>query len=126
MRLNARIWLSGKKWLSWGILLLLLLFAVSLVSSLIELMGAGSRVSEAESEILALSEQNRELKETASRVQTPEYEDFLIRDELGWVKPGEVVAMMPEKELGEEAEVVVEEDGQQGSENWQKWVELFL
>ncbi len=100
---------------------------VALSRNLMDFSGSDDRVEEMEGKVADLRAENERLKRMAERVDTQEFEELMIRDKLGLVKPGEMVAILPQEYLKDQ------EDQQKGEgvgeevwlPNWQKWWNLF-
>jgi len=111
--------------------LMVILFALFLVVSLIRnanrINKARARIEEKNVDVHELADDNEELKRRIEEIESIEYIERQIRDNLGMVKEGEVVIILPEDDIlrGLAPEVYVEaEDIPQA--NWEKWKELFL
>jgi len=115
---------QGKRIVSVVFLGLALLFIWSLVLNLVDLLGAGDRLSEVEEEVAMLEEENQKLEESLAWLSTREAVEKNIRDKLGLVKPGEIVVLVPE-ELKQQQEGEVE-TGEEILEVWRKWLEVFF
>lgn len=83
---------------------------------------AGGRVKQAEGQLARLKQENEVLNQQLQEVETPEYMERLVREKLGYGKPGEVVVVIPEdinsksKALSSKEEVP----------NWKQWRKLYL
>lgn len=77
-----------------------------------------------EKEVEELRQKNTQLNQIYSRLGTPEYEEKLIRDNLGLVKENEAVVIIP-KEVSVAGEGQVVEISPH-KPIWKQWLELFL
>lgn len=111
--------------------LLVILFALFLVLSLFRNVNrinkARARIGEKNVDVQELAEDNEELRRRIEEIESTEYIERQIRDNLGMVKEGEVVIILPEddvlRSLAPEVFVEVEDIPQA---NWEKWKDLFL
>jgi cell division protein FtsB len=111
--------------------LLVILFALFLVLSLFRNVNrinkARERIEEKNVDVQELAEDNEELRRRIEEIESTEYIERQIRDNLGMVKEGEVVIILPEddvlKALAPEMFVEIEDTPQA---NWEKWKDLFL
>ena len=100
---------------------------VALSRNLMDFSGSDDRVEEMEGKVADLRAENERLKRMAERVDTQEFEELMIRDKLGLVKPGEMVAILPQEYLKDQED---QQKGEGGGEevwlpNWQQWWNLF-
>ena len=111
--------------------LLVILFALFLVLSLFRNVNrinkARARIEEKNVDVQELAKDNEKLKRRIEEIESTEYIERQIRDNLGMVREGEVVIILPEDDVlrALAPEVFVEvEDAPQA--NWEKWKDLFL
>lgn len=83
---------------------------------------AGERVTEAEKKLALVKDENQRLTKELEQAQTDEYMDRLVREKLGYGKPGEVVVVIPQ-ELIENGELRIENEE---VPNWRKWRRLYF
>ena len=100
---------------------------VALSRNLMDFSGSDDRVEEMEGKVADLRAENERLKRMAERVDTQEFEELMIRDKLGLVKPGEMVAILPQEYLKDQEDQHKEEGMREEVwlPNWQKWWNLF-
>jgi cell division protein FtsB len=115
----------GKRTISFIFLFISLLLVVSLSKGVFELLAVYDRVDLAELEVKELEAKQLSLQRQLKERSTEGYVERQIRNKLHLSRPGEVVVVLPERELTtlvplENEERVVKK------ENWQKWLELFL
>lgn len=113
-------------------LYILLVFCAFLVFSLAgnirNSMDAKDRVYEVENRINNLEEENKELERNLEIAKSEEFMEENLRDELGYVKEGEIVLVLPEDEdyIRSYAPKLPEEKDLLPDPNWKKWAKLFL
>lgn len=114
--------------------LLLLLFLVLLGRSYFEAKGRAQRLEFLQTEVDALGDKKEELEEDLGYHQSPDYIEKEAREQLGYVKSGEVIVVLPD--LAEQ----VAESAEGGDEvvsptaalarlekpNWRQWRQLFF
>jgi len=71
----------------------------SLSKNLVELSKQDERLINAREEVDILIQTNNELQAEAEKVGTSAHEEGLIRDNLGLVRPGETLVIIPEESL---------------------------
>lgn len=105
-----------------------LMFTISLLGNLVELLSVGGRVEKEEAEVVKLIEEKEALEEEKRKVESPGADEVYIREELGLVKPGEAVVVIPDELI---EKVMVADQGIEKPEVeeekpvWVQWVELF-
>lgn len=103
----------------WGLYLI-----VVLSQNLREVLSVRERVKEARGKVEELEQEQAGLKDSLKEVESAEFVEQQIRDELMLAKPGETVVVVPPPfAKATEGKQVVE---QKELANWQKWVRLFL
>ena len=111
--------------------LLVILFALFLLLSLFRNVNrinkARARIGEKNVDVYELAEDNEELKRRIEEIESTEYIERQIRDNLGMVREGEVVIILPEDDVLRDLapEVLVEKEDIPYA-NWEKWKNLFL
>ena len=91
-------------------------------SNVYRLWRAGERVTGAERNLAQLERENEQLNRQLQEVQTPEYMERLVREKLGYGRPGEVVLVVPENiNSKSETPSSIEE-----VPNWKQWRKLYL
>lgn len=111
--------------------LLVILFALFLIISLFRNVNrinkARDRIGEKNVDVQELAEDNEELKRRIEEIESTEYIERQIRDNLGMVKEGEIVIILPEDDvLRDLAPEVLTEKEDIPYANWEKWRNLFL
>ena len=111
--------------------LMVILFALFLVLSLFRNVNrinkARARIGEKNIDVQELAEDNEELKKRIEEIESTEYIERQIRDNLGMVREGEIVIILPEDDVlrGLAPEVLIEKEDIPYA-NWEKWKNLFL
>jgi cell division protein FtsB len=101
-------------------------FAVMiLLKNFVVLSQSGGRVGKVQTEVEAIKRENQRLNQSVSRLGSADYEEKLIRDSLGLVKPDETVVIVPEGAVKPLEPKQVDEVFT-AKPNWKKWLELFL
>lgn len=104
-----------------GILLL------SLGRNVLKILGVDKTIEEERNRVDKLKQENVELKRKVEEVQSQDYIEQQLRDELGLVKEGEIVLVLPDDEtLRSFAPKLEEEEEKLPDPNWKKWLKLFL
>lgn len=107
--------------MSWAVLILGVVLALKTGGNVIRLWKAGGWVEEAKKEAAASQEENKQLNDQLSQVQTPQYMEREAREKLGYGKPGEIVVVLPDEVAPPSAKV---SEGLQP--NWVRWRKLYL
>jgi len=109
-------------WLKAVTLVIAWLIIISLARDVWRIRKGFGRITESEKRLEAEEARNLELKQKMELVQTEEFREKLIREKLNMQKEGEVVVIMPNKDLGE-----VKALGPQEAlvSNWNKWWNLI-
>ncbi len=105
--------------------MVVLFIAYNLINQIIEATRSGERLSEAADTMYKLEAKNKELKNKLSQVQSPEFIEEAIRNQLGFSKKGETVVVIPEDKLtsvlgASQSAAVVR------LPNWLGWVKVFF
>lgn len=102
------------------------LLVISIVRNIERINKTKEEVSEMEKRVEALKEENEKLKEKEASVKSDFYVEKQIRDKLGLAKEGDIVVVLPEKEVLEKlAPDTSEEEDAPTQPNWKKWMEVF-
>lgn len=112
--------MKKNRFLNFLIVIFCLFLIISLSRSLLELSGAGTRVTQVQKELEISREKNSELKKKLAEAQSQQYLEKIARDNLGLAKAGEMVVILPEQtpflNLKPKEEIP----------NWQKWLKMFI
>lgn len=116
-----------KKFSNYILIFFLLMFVLSLVRNVSRTRKAYTKISEEEARVNKLREENQNLQKKLEEIKSPEYIEKQIRNNLGLVKEGEIVVILPDAETlrslapKDEVEEEVLPDA-----NWKRWLNLFL
>lgn len=116
-----------KGYLNLAIIFIPLLLTVSLFRNVQRVNKAKERIKEAEEELVELEKEKEELEVRLEFVQSDQFIEKQLRDNLGLAKEGEVVVVLPDEEiLRKLAPKHVEEEETLPDPNWKKWYKLFF
>ncbi len=107
-------------------LIIMVILVVSLVRGVEEIRRARERVKKAEERVLKLKSEEKELEERLSLVEGKEYVEKQLREKLGMGKEGEIVVILPEKEIVKKFAPRIEEENTLPDPIWKKWAKLFI
>lgn len=106
------------------ILLVIGLFAYSLITRTMEAVKSGERLSKSADQLYKLEAQNKLLKGLLTQVKSPDYIEEEVRNKLGFVKKGETIVVIPEEKLklvlGASQSAVIR------LPNWLGWLKVFF
>ncbi|OGM08060.1 hypothetical protein A2W13_02820 [Candidatus Woesebacteria bacterium RBG_16_36_11] len=116
-----------KKFSNYILIFFLLMFVLSLARNISKTKKAYTKISEEETRVNKLREENQNLQKQLEEMKSPEYIEKQIRNNLGLVKEGEIVVILPDEEtlrsLAPQDEV---EEDVLPEANWKRWLNLFL
>ena len=80
-------------------------------------------VSERQEALAKLEREQQELKQKLEEAQSPEFIERMARENLGFIKEGETIVLMPNDKWP-----MLNEEGQpqENIPNWKKWWRLFF
>lgn len=108
------------------IILLSALFVFSVVRSVFRVFEAKQRTGQASEKVEKLKQENEELQRKLAEVKGEAYQEKQLRDKLGLAKEGEIVIVLPDKEiLRKIVPVINEEEDTLPDPTWKKWLKLF-
>ena len=103
------------------------MLVLSLVRNIIKTRKANNLILEKESKVDKIRQENADLEKKIAEMKSPEYIERQIRNNLGLVKEGEVVIILPDEEtLRSLAPKDEEEEEILPDPNWKRWLKLFL
>lgn len=106
---------------------LIVLMVISIVKNIGRVGKIRSEVGREIEKIEKIKLENEELERQISEAQGVEFIEKQLRNKLGLVKEGEVVVVLPDKEILKKfAPKVYEEEGSLPDPNWKKWLKLFM
>ena len=108
------------------ILVLTILMAISLIRNIIRIRKVDDKIDMAREKVVKLKKKNIDLQAQLEIAQSDEYIERQIRNELGLVKEGERIVVLPEDAVLEKLVV----DRPQKEESlpdpiWKKWAKMF-
>jgi len=102
-----------KKAMVYLLIIVIVIFAFKLMMNIRKVNQMEDRLNNLQQQVQNQIEENKELKEEIERVRSPEYVEKVAREELGLVKPGEILLIPVEEEQDNNQE---ENTQQQNSE----------
>lgn len=110
-------------WLKIAFLVIAWLIIASLIRDVWQIRMGFNRIIESEKRLVAEEAKNNDLKQKLKLVKTEEYQEKLIREKLNMQKEGEVLVVIPKKEVWK-PETEVGEVRETTEANWEKWWNL--
>lgn len=95
---------------------------VTTIQAILDLWRAGDKEVTREKNLAELRQEQDKLLQKKAAIETPAYWEKVARDQLGMVKPGEEVVIIPQELLADQAKIATPD----ASPNWQKWARLLL
>lgn len=115
-----------KKYLKIALLVFLVLFFASLTRNIAKIRASGGKIGLKAQEVKELELQQEELQKELARIESAEYIEKQLRDNLGYSKEGEIIIVLPEDEiLREIGKLKVENIDALPDPNWVRWAKLF-
>lgn len=100
--------------------------AVSTVRSIRSLQKTNLRIAEAQMRVEALRKENDELAKRIEMVESDEFREFQIRNNLGMVREGEIVVVLPDAEIVKKFSPNIGSGADESNDpNWIKWMKFF-
>ncbi len=87
-----------KKAMIYLLIIVIIIFAFKLVSNIRKVNKMESELNNLQQQVQEELERNKELKKEIERVKSDDYIEKVARDELGLVKPGEILFIPVEEE----------------------------
>lgn len=108
------------------LIFLCFIFGLSLIKSISKVNQAKKRVASAKAKVEKLGQENEKLEVELKKMQSDEFSQKQLRDKLGLAKEGEIVVVLPDKEVlkGLVPEIPEEEDVLPDP-IWKRWFKLF-
>jgi len=110
-------------------LFLFLLFSLflSVKRNLGRIQEARKLLEEEEKKVSALREEKEDLVRRLNKVQSEEFIEKQLRDNLGMSREGEIVIILPEDDVVRSfAPKIDKEEASLPDPNWKKWLKLFI
>ncbi|MBI3443492.1 septum formation initiator family protein [Candidatus Woesebacteria bacterium] len=109
-----------------GLVFLVFVLLSSFVRNVMRLKVIDERVKKAEINLEELKKKKEDLAQKLELVKSEDYLEKEARDKLGLAKEGEIVVVLPDKDvLRQIVPPVVEEPDTLPDPNWKKWARLF-
>ena len=106
---------------------LIVMLIFSLLGDIKRVRKAEKLISERQNNLEKLENEQVELKVRLEEVQSEEYIEKQIRDNLNLAKEGEIVVVLPPDDvLRKLAPKIEEEEVTLPDPNWKKWLQLFI
>lgn len=103
-----------------------IIVAINTIRSILKLNNAKNIVYQAEDELRKEQEIKKELEQKLQVVKSLEFIESQIRNELGMVKEGEIMVILPDDDTVRKFAPKIEElKAEKEKSNWEKWIELF-
>ncbi|OGM38702.1 hypothetical protein A3F01_06000 [Candidatus Woesebacteria bacterium RIFCSPHIGHO2_12_FULL_38_11] len=124
--LKEKIKRIGEKSVYFFFLIFLGALILSVIRNLAHIKQAGLLLEEEERKVSALREEQKNLQEKLEKVQSEEFIEKQLRDNLGLSKEGEIVIILPEDKIVRSfAPKFEREEEVLPDPNWKKWIKLF-
>lgn len=108
------------------VVLVLVLLTMSLVRNILRISQAENRVDDVRERVESLRQENEKLKDELEKVEGEAYVEFQAREKLSLTKEGEIVVVLPDKEVLRKIAPKIEEEEEVLPEStWQRWLKLF-
>src|SRR5574337_966769 len=78
------------------IIFIIVLLSISLLGSIIKILNANQKLTEAKNKILAAQKEQEDRKRKVAEAKSPEFIEKRARDKLGLAKEGEIVVVLPD------------------------------
>ena len=125
--IKARLKEKAKTYSNYIVIFLLVLFVLSLARNILRIGKAGKRISDKEERVQEMKEENEALKKRLEEVQSSHFTEKQLRDNLGLVKEGEIVIVLPDEDILRSLSPDLEEEKEALPDpNWRKWLKLFI
>ena len=116
-----------RKYANYFIVFLAIVLTISLIRNILKTQESIKTIEKKELQLASLEEKNKQLEEDLRRVQSDEFVEKQLRDQLGLAKEGEIIIVLPE---AEKLRLLIPDLPQEEEElpdpNWRKWLKLFL
>jgi len=114
------------KYLTYILIIFLVMLALSLFRNISRIRQTNQKIEEKREKVEKLKKENEELTKRLEIVDEAEFIEKKLRDDLGLAKEGEIVVILPSKEvLKSLAPDYEEEEDSLPDPNWKKWLNLF-
>lgn len=108
-------------------LFLIVVFGMSIFRNVLRIRRVNEEIARKEADVEKLKVKNEELQKRIQELGSEVYIEGQIRNNLGLVKEGEIVVVLPNPDILRKLTPVYEkEEEEQPKHNWEKWMDLFL
>ena len=115
------------KIIGWIFVGLVILFGLSILKNILRINRVNNEIARKETDVEKLKVKNSELQKKIEELGSEVYIESQIRNNLGLVKEGEIVVVLPDPELLRKlAPVYEKEEKELPIVNWKKWLNLFI
>jgi cell division protein FtsB len=106
-----------------GVIIMLIM---SLWSNISRMKSVNLKIEKEKEKVEKIKKENEELQKDLEFVQSGEYIEKQLRENLGMAKEDEVVVILPEEEIVKKFAPRIDEEEEIPLEpNWKKWMQLF-
>lgn len=111
----------------YALLIVVLLLGFTLVKNILKNVEIKKRIATERARVEKLKQDNADLTQKLTEIQSQEYIEKQLRDKLGLAKEGEIVVVLPDTTTLEKLapEVPIEQETLPDP-NWKKWIHLFI
>ncbi len=111
----------------YALLIVVLLLGFTLVKNVLKNVEIKKRIATERARVEKLKQDNADLAQKLTEIQSQKYIEKQLRDKLGLAKEGEIVVVLPDTATLEKlAPDVAVEPETLPDPNWKKWVHLFF
>jgi cell division protein FtsB len=116
-----------RAYLNYLIVVIAILVLLSLFRNITETQDSVKTIEKRQAEADLLEQKNKDLRKQLEKVESPEFEEKQIRDQLGLARPGEILLVLPEADVLKSLvpSLPVEEE-ELPDPTWKKWFNLFF
>ena len=108
------------------LILLSFLFFLSLYRNLQKIGKVEKRLADKEEKVRQLEQKNKEIGEKLEKISSQEYVEKKLRDDLGLVREGETIFVLPDENLLRSlVPELPNEEEELPPPNWKKWLDLL-
>jgi cell division protein FtsB len=108
------------------IILVIIVLSMSIFRNISRMRKSDERIKQAQERVEELKERKTELEIQLEEVQSDFYTEKQLRDNLGLIKEGETIVILPEEDIVRKlAPKFEEEEDSLPDPNWRKWAKLF-
>lgn len=115
-----------QKVLTWAAGVLTFLFILSLFNNMGKVKKIEKEIRQKEKKIIKMEEKNEEIKKRLEEVKSDAYKEKRLRDDLGLAKEGDIIFILPDKEVLRNLAPSLPEDKESLPDpNWKRWLKIF-